>query len=180
MSSYDLHHRAAAIVRDAGGKLIGRTRLQKVTYLMQLAGFGEAFPFEYRHYGPFSEDLADAMEIASGLRLVQEEEKRADWGGWYSIYTLDPSTPLDQPLDPRRVSFVRTAAGIGSIELELAATAAFLYAEEGIGRDKPGDPWDETARRKPDKAGSGRLERAREAYRLLLATDTVRPLPAIA
>jgi len=89
MRNYDLHRRAAEIVREAGGQLIGRTRLQKVTYLMQLAGFSDDFPFEYRHYGPFSEDLANAMEIASGMGLVAEEERRTDWGGWYSIYSVD-------------------------------------------------------------------------------------------
>ena len=66
---YDLHEKAAALVRDAGGKLVGRTRLQKVAYLTQLAGFARDFPFEYRHYGPYSEELAEAMEIASGSTL---------------------------------------------------------------------------------------------------------------
>ena len=68
MMGYDLHVKAAAIVRDAGGRLVGRTRLQKVAYLTQLAGFAGDFPFEYRHYGPYSEDLAEAMEIAVGPR----------------------------------------------------------------------------------------------------------------
>ena len=44
MRNYDLHRRAAEIVGEAGGQLIGRTRLQKVTYLMQLAGFRQRFP----------------------------------------------------------------------------------------------------------------------------------------
>lgn len=116
------------------------------------------------------------MEIAAGLQLVQEEERKTDWGGWYSIYRVDPSafTP-----DAERAGFVAAAANIGAIELELAATAAFLYAKEGIGRDGKGDPWNETAQLKPDKAGNGRLEQAKAAYKKLRNIATPRPLPPI-
>jgi hypothetical protein len=79
---------AAEIVKDTGGRLVGRTKLQKVAYLLELAGLGAGFQFEYRHYGPYSEDLADAMQLAVAFDLVSEEERKADWGGTYSIYTF--------------------------------------------------------------------------------------------
>lgn len=170
----DPHDRAAELVREAGGRLVGRTRLQKVAYLKQLAGFGTDFEFEYRHYGPFSEELASAMSIASALGLVAEEEHLTDWGGWYSTYRYSVPDRSGTQVDERISHFVSTAAKIGSIELELAATAAFLYAEEGVP-----DPWRETALLKPDKARNGRLERAKDAYRKLRALDTPRPLPPI-
>ena len=177
MAARGAHLSAARIVRDAGGVLVGRTRLQKVTYLTQLAGFPVEFEFEYRHYGPFSEDLASAMEIASGLGLVQEEERRADWGGRYSIYrATDRAAP---PANDSRSRFVSAAAQIGAVELELAATAAFLYAEEGISGSRAGDPWEVTAQLKPEKAGSGRLANAKAAYRRLRALETPLPLPPI-
>lgn len=179
MADYDLHRKAAAIVRDAGGHLVGRTRLQKVTYLAQLAGFAAEFSFEYHHYGPFSEDLAEAMQIASGLRLVQEEERPTTWGGWYSIYTCPDPLP-DLPPQSGRAAFLADATKVSPLELELAATAAYLYAEEGIGRTKPGDPWAETARLKPDKAADGRLDRAKAGYRRLCLQPTPQPLPPIA
>jgi len=177
MPEYDLHERAAEIVRDAGGELVGRTRLQKVTYLSQLAGFHVGFPFEYRHYGPYSEELSDAIEIAVGCLLVEEDERPTDWGGWYSIYRSD--------LDPRatateRSNFLRTAKGIGAVELELAATAAFLFEVEGFGRLNSEDPWIETARRKPEKAANGGLNRAKRAYRRLQGLRTPSPLPELA
>ena len=177
MSRYDRHLRAARIVREAGGELVGRTRLQKVVYLTQLAGFGDEFDFEYRHYGPFSEDLATGMEIAAGLGVVEEEEKRADWGGWYSIYRATPKTPAAATAD--RSSFVAAAAQIGAIELELAATAAFLYAKEGIVPPQ-GDPWEATRELKPDKATPDRLARAKDAYRTLRNQQTPKELPPIA
>lgn len=178
MAGYDLHEKASAIVHDAGGQLVGRTRLQKVTYLAQLAGFAGDFPFEYRHYGPYSEELAEAMDIAAGLHLVEEEERETEWGGWYSIYNVEPSNL--SPSDADRAQFVAAAAKIGAIELELAATAAFLYAEERIGQDGKGDPWKEAAKRKPKKANDGRLRRAKAAYKKLRALATPRALPPIA
>lgn len=171
MPADNLPSLVATIVREAGGQLVGRTRLQKVTYLRQLAGFGSEFPFEYHHYGPYSEELATATTIAGALDLVSEEERRTDWGGWYSIYTVAPAPSVEED---RRSRFVRAAAEIGSVELELAATAAFLFAEE-----KVSDAWTETARRKPEKAGNGRLERAKMAYSALRALSTPCPLPII-
>lgn len=171
---YDLHEKAAGIVRDAGGRLVGRTRLQKVAYLTQLAGFASDFPFEYRHYGPYSEELAEAMEIAVGLDIVQEEEKESVTGAWYSIYT---ARPTDAGND--RANFINAAAGIGAIELELAATAAYLYMKEGYRGGDDGDPWEITKQRKPSKAAKGRLRRAKAAYMRLRRVATPRELPPI-
>jgi uncharacterized protein len=173
MTTRDPHVLATRIVRDAGGELVGRTRLQKVAYLTQLAGFSADFRFEYRHYGPFSEDLARGVEIASAFGDIQEEERRAEWGGRYSIYRT-PGTPTSP--DDQRAAFVRKAAEIGAIELELAATAAYLYAVEKL---PAAEAWRETARRKPEKAEGGRLDAAKRAYGLLTRLPTPRPLPSI-
>lgn len=167
---------AADIVKDAGGELVGRTRLQKIAFLMYLAGFRTEFSFEYRHYGPYSEDLAEAMEIAVALGSVNEDERMADWGGRYSIYTVAAS---DIITDPDRANFVQEAKRINAIELELAATAAYLFEIEGIGRDTPGNPWHETRRRKPSKAADGRLERAEQSYNELRKSRSMIPLPAL-
>jgi hypothetical protein len=64
-------------------------------------------------------------------------------------------------------------AGADAVELELAATALFL-ANEGWD-----DPWRETARRKPEKADGGRIEKAKFLYEKLAAVETPRRLPAI-
>lgn len=164
--------KAAEIVRDAGGEIVGRTRLQKVAFLLELAGFGEGFPFEYRHYGPYSEDLADSIQAARVFDLVDERELPAGWGGTYSIFTAAPQAGQRAAGD--RTRFAEAAARIDSIELELAATAAFLAVVE-----RSPDPWGQTARRKPEKAEGGRLERARQAYRSLRSLPTLRPLPEL-
>jgi uncharacterized protein len=177
MAMRDPHLIATRIIQDAGGELVGRTRLQKVGYLLQLAGFCDELAFEYRQYGPFSEDLSRGMEIAAAFGDVDEAERQASWGGRYSIYSVrNPA----RPDDPRRAKFVQEAKRIGAIELELAATAAYLFQAEGIGRTREGNPWVETRCRKPSKSDDGRLEQAAVAYeKLRTSVDTPRPLPRL-
>lgn len=174
-SQLEPHQVAARLVDGAGGHLIGRTRLQKVACLAMLAGFLDDFAFEYRHYGPYSEGLAGSMEIAAALGFVREQEVKAAWGGWYSIYDKTDQTPLDT--DAQRARFLVEAAKISPVQLELAATAAFLHATEGLDAEAA---WAETEMRKPDKAAEGRLQAAKDAYRKLLVLPTQRSLPAIA
>ena len=179
MMGYNLHRKAAAIVKDAGGRLVGRTRFQKVVYLTQLAGFMEEFSFEYRFYGPYSETLTEAMEIAVGLGIVAEEEKESASGAYYSIYRIGPGFQCEDRINDARTHFVQTAASVGAIALELAATAAFLHVEQGFGREGKGDPWELTARHKPGKAANGRLDHAKRKYETLRGLDVPNPLPLI-
>lgn len=162
---------AAEIVKDAGGRVVGRTKLQKVAYLLELAGLGAGFQFEYRHYGPYSEDLADAVQMAAAFDLISEVERKADWGGTYSIFTF--SGERNSQRDQRTI-FAQTAAQIGAIELELAATAAYLKSVEGAR-----DPWDETKRLKPEKATSTRLAAAKQAYKELQNLSVPKKLPLL-
>ncbi|HEX4302143.1 MAG TPA: hypothetical protein VHZ78_05090 [Rhizomicrobium sp.] len=162
---------AADIVRDAGGRIVGRTKLQKVAFLLELVGLGSGFSFEYKHYGPYSEELTAAIREAAAFDLVQTTEQSTSWGGWYSVYS---TTSKAVGSDRRRIDFAAEASKVGSVELELAATAAYLAAMEGYR-----DPWDETRRRKADKAANGRLERAQDAYRQLTSIATPTRLPDI-
>ena len=163
--------RAADIVRDAGGKVVGRTRLQKIAYLLEAAGLGEGFAFEYRHYGPYSEELANAAWHAALLGVIHEEERPTSWGGSYSVFTAGGARSGMVP--PARLALVRAAVQADPVALELAATAAFLAAEGNP------DPWAETERRKPEKAAI-RINEAKALYRALQQVDTPRRLPKIA
>jgi uncharacterized protein YwgA len=145
--------KAADIVRDAGGKIIGRTRMQKIAYLFELAGVGEGFSFAYRNFGPYSDELTGAMQSASALGLVEEDEKPSSWDGYYSIFVA--AGPSRAAASPLRAKIARQVVEADAIELELAATAAYL-ANKGIK-----DPWTETGLRKPIKAARGRLKKAR-------------------
>jgi len=160
----------AKIIGDAGGEIVGRTKLQKTTYLLTLAGFENRFRFGYKHYGPFSEDLAEAAELAAAFDLISERQQQAAWGGTYSVYNVHSVEPSEQA---GRTGLAKAAAQSDAVLLELAATAAYL-AQEG----KP-QPWAETARRKPDKAASNRLEKAKALY-AQLRTASGNALPEIA
>ncbi len=164
--------KVAAIVQDAGGSITGRTKLQKISFILEAAGLGEGFSFEYYHYGPFSEELATAAKDAATLGILEEKEQPTSWGGFYSRYEVKTDAP--DTSDSVRSKIAHEGARANSIELELAATALFLAKEGNT------DPWGETARRKPEKAEGGRLERAQEFYKKLLRFDTPEPLPRIA
>lgn len=170
--TYSSTERAAMIVHDAGGQVVGRTRLQKIGYLLHATGLESGLSFVYKHYGPYSEELATGARTASSLGLLDETERQASWGGAYSTYdfvgALDNSTS-----DPARRQLATLAASADAIELELAATAAFL-AKEGYT-----DAWAETERRKPEKAIGDRIDKAKELYRSLRAVKVPIPLPQL-
>jgi hypothetical protein len=152
--------------------VVGRTRLQKISYLLSTSGLESGFSFSCRHYGPFSEDLATAARDADLLGLIKEYEQPTSWGGTYSTYEVDSTQPPTGAAV--RAALATEAARADAVQLELAATAVFL-AKEGHN-----DPWAETARRKPEKANDGRLDKAKELYRGLQAIETPVRLPAIA
>lgn len=163
------NEKVKSIIRDAGGRIVGRTKLQKVSFFLEAAKLGEGFQFKYKHYGPFSEELATATEEAVALRNVSEKVCPASWGGFYSDFSLTaPETPNGPP---ERLQLAKAASEADSVELELAATALFLSTEFN-------DPWAETARRKPEKADGNRLSKAKELYCRLHAIVPDR-LPAI-
>jgi uncharacterized protein len=163
--------KAADIIRDAGGQVVGKTRLQKMAYLLEIAGLGSGFDFEYRHYGPYSVELASEVTNAQLLNLLSQEDHLTYWGGTYSIFKTAPSSKISEP-DFRRSKILEIAVKADPIALELAATAAYL-AKEGSK-----DPWAETQRRKPDKAEKS-LAPAQALYKQLRTIQTPVPLPQI-
>jgi uncharacterized protein YwgA len=159
--------RIATIIADSGGRVVGRTRLQKIAYLLTVTGLESDLAFSYKHYGPYSEDVATGARVGNLLGDLQENEYAATWGGSYSIYTTQ--SPASENESRRQLAEI--AAEADAIELELAATAVFL-AKEGYQ-----DPWLETARRKPEKAGDERLGRSKQLLRSLSRIPTPIDLP---
>lgn len=158
----------AEIVRDAGGTIVGRTRLQKSVCLLSLAGFEDKFRFAYKHYGPFSEALADSADLAGAFDVISEQRKESSWGGTYSVYSVEGLEGEDQGARGR---LLREAARSDAILLELAATAGYLFKEEDCN-----EPWAKTARLKPGKAADGRLGLAKDLYcRLREASEDALP-----
>ena len=159
------------IVATADGHLVGRTRLQKTACLLFISGLSESFSFVYKHYGPFSQELADATEMAGLFSELIEEQRQTQWGSTFSIYSTAVKSSTEIGSARRRI--IALANSADAIELELATTAAFLAAQ-GFER-----PWEETASRKPEKVGSGRLERAKALYTSIRSIDTPVAFPQI-
>jgi uncharacterized protein YwgA len=162
---------AAKIVETAGGRIVGRTRLQKVGCLLELAGARYGFKFTYHLFGPYSERLNIAASDAEALDLFDVEECVASWGGRYSIYKMTAHSADEIPSSLRTIA--KTAADADSIELELAVTAAFLAAN-GVEA-----PWEEVVALKKSKATSDHLAHAKDLYKKLARDDLPVRLPAI-
>lgn len=161
----------ADIVRDAGGEVVGRTKLQKLTYLLVASGLEDDLPFVYKHYGPYCEAAAVATREAGLLGLLREREDSTSWGGFYSTYSVTGVEAVG--VSPARLTMAAIANAADAVELELAATALFLSKEGCV------TPWVETERRKPEKANNGRLERAKVLYQRFVEVESPSPLPKI-
>lgn len=157
------------IIRDAGGQIVGRTRLQKIAYLLVATGLDDSFRFAYKHYGPFSEELASSAKFGALFGNFNERQDQTAWGGTYSTYTIENMQDIGQG-NPRH-DLASIAAAADSIELELAATAVFL-AHDGYD-----NPWDETAQRKPEKATAVRLANAKGLLANLSQVNVPNPIP---
>ena len=151
----------AALLKAAGGQLVGRVRLQKAAYLLDRLGLESGFHYDYHHYGPFSRDLDNAVADAEAFGLVEEEfGRRQVDGARYSIFKLTPdgfglparSGQLNEAALGR---YLQMFAEANVTVLELAATANWLAEEEGQ------EDWQEAlCRRKGRKVEGGRLDRA--------------------
>lgn len=174
MTNRESYDAVTRIIMDAGGEVVGRTKLQKIAVLLKMAGFDEGFSFGYHYYGPYSGDLAQAIEVAKARGAITEERREAGWGGKYSIFSAD--APVD-PVDNARSGLVKDAAKMNAIKLELAATAAYLSKYEGFDGSAGKNPWEEVRRRKPQKSSDGRLNEAAREYATL--ADKYEALPRL-
>lgn len=162
------------ILQAGDGEIIGRTRLQKIAYLLNLSGYDDSFEFEYKHYGPFSREVAQAAKFAELAGVLHEDTKPTSWGGTYSIFKLIEGDQISNNVIERgAVSLVEQATNVNSVALELAATAAFLSSEYS---DRS---WEETKRRKPRKATAINIKLAKDFYRKIQVLDTPAKLPEL-
>ena len=152
----------AAVVQVAGGRIVGRVRLQKVFYLLERLGLNGGIDFEYHHYGPYSATLAEALEDAKAFHLVEEDiERRVYDGVPYSVYKKINDLQLSDRVGGLELEDVRRALGRMQEEsdatvLELAATIDWLQTKEQV------LDWEKELRiRKAGKATVQRIERAR-------------------
>lgn len=148
-----------AIVALNSGRLVGRTRFQKTVYLLEKLGLEGPFDFEYHYYGPYSAELAEAIDVASVTGDLSEAFGVGYHGTPYSIFT----TSAEPPSRVANVSGEDVRGWLGSLarytgtDLELASTILFLRDE----CDVPSADLDsKVIELKPVKASSDHLSRA--------------------
>lgn len=156
-----------SLVMAAGGEVVGKIRLQKIVYLLDQLGLDSGFSYEYFHYGPYSEDLAEAVEddVVFG-HLSASQRRRVSDGVPYVVYSATKSGDGDTLETRMPISRIRTALDEmqrhSATILELAATIHWLVAMEDVPDWKT-----ELVRRKGAKTRDGRDYKAFELLRTL-------------
>ena len=153
------------VVALAGGEIVGRIRLQKVVYLLDQIGMNSGASFEYRHYGPYSEAVSDAVTDAKFWGHISEAVSfRVADGAPYSSFKIKSPEPEQQSPEPEQLGnlsanaakqHLKMLASHTSTVLELAATVHWLAVKE-----KNTDWRSEIEIRKVGKTSNGRLETA--------------------
>ena len=160
----ELEEYAAAVVDVAGGQVVGKTRLQKIAYLLEEMGLGYGLDFDYHNFGPFSAELAFAVDDAEALGYLESREKLGYHEVPYTTFEARPEAPKfeDDEKQSDRQEAVNTMEEYSAVVLELAATAVYLerngYVESA---------WKEVKKRKAVKATKRRLNAARNLVQSL-------------
>lgn len=141
-----------------GGRVVGRKRMQKLAYLLQHSGAPLEATFNIHNYGPFSREIADAIEEASFAGAIKEECLPVGVYGTYQyVYELGvPKSESDAEFSPNTKMLLLTLSGFATVALEVASTIAF-FEEQGLSRN---DAVAKTRQLKPGKSVSGILNNA--------------------
>jgi uncharacterized protein YwgA len=148
------------VVALSGGRVVGRTRVQKTIYLLDTLGLNSGAAFYYYNFGPFSDEVADGISDGkfSGS-LVERVGHRQSDGSPFSVFeTQKNSADVPQLGDIDRDHARRLLERLQSVNstvLELAATVHWLRFIEKV------DDWRaELRRRKGAKTDGGRMDQA--------------------
>ena len=155
----DLVDYVSALVRLSDGKIVGKTRLQKIAYLLEAKELGFGLSFDYHNFGPFSADLAFAADDAESLGYISTEEHLGYHSVPYTVFLATDQAPEFEEgddLQARRVA-LGTINGYSALVLELAATAVYLKRN-----GYPKSVWKEVKKRKRIKATRERVAAAKE------------------
>ena len=169
-----LHEIVTDLVGLAGGELTGRVRLQKIIYLMDQLGLKSGASYIYYYYGPYSEDLWDAVSDAKffdGLReeMVSTNNVEITYSIFKLPYHKNASTKIGAMTTEQAKLHLEKLKSINSTILELASTIHWIAYVE-----KSADWKSELKTRKSGKVENGRFEKALDLLgELHLAPDNL-------
>lgn len=126
----------------------GRTKLQKIGYLVNESGWHVFNDYRYHYYGPYSETLSNQMALLVKNDWIREEEIETGKGTQFYVYNVQKKgqgrlaslISRAESQDPHVVQktrgLVRHLAGFKSDDLEIMATLVFIRKDEGINNDE--------------------------------------------
>lgn len=156
----DLANIVVGIIALNGGRIVGKTRLQKTFYLLNACGLNTGVEFDYYKYGPFSSELAQTVDEAYAEKRIEIEEGVGRYRVPYKIFSTAEAAPESiGNLDADKVrKILKILDPYSALELEVAATIHYLK-ENGYGDEAV----KEAKTRKPLKADQRRVEKALQA-----------------
>ncbi|MBX9625615.1 MAG: hypothetical protein K2X82_17550 [Gemmataceae bacterium] len=120
MTPYDFVQLA---LHAAGGKIQGRTKLQKTVYFLGLVtGHLDDLGYQAHHYGPYSADVADAVSTLEAIGFASSAVA--------SVGSVDP-----QGFEIRRTDYALTEEGVRAAERK-ARSHPDLYGKLQAGVDQ--------------------------------------------
>ena len=141
MTPYDF---VQLTLHAAGGKIQGRTRLQKTVYFLGLlTGHLDDLGYQAHHYGPYSADVAEALSTLEGIGFASStvasmgnvdtqgfEIRRTDYnlteeGARAAARKAEAHKDLSQELKAG-LEQLRQAGDLDYVRLSIAAKADFL------------------------------------------------------
>lgn len=160
----DISDLVVGIVALNSGRLVSKIRLQKTVYLLEECGLGSSLDFDYRYYGPFSAEVAQAADAAADAGRLCALERPGFHAVPYTVFETkeEPPKQLGELSAVRAQKLLKLMDGCSAVILELAATIAFLRRY-----DLADDPVEKVKLLKPLKATRERLEKALQLHRAL-------------
>jgi len=145
---------AAVVYAHPDHRLVGRTRLQKVMWLLQRLELPSDYDFRMHHYGPYSDGIQGDINLLNRMDFVQETPVRSQEGNSYSIFSSEEDAKMDE-VEKYRDDIDRMSEEDPTI-LELAATYD-AFRELGCNDQRA---LAEVHRKKGSKCDEGRMEKA--------------------
>lgn len=133
----------------------GRTKVQKIVFLMQSMGFPFGQRFRYHLHGPYAQSVTNNISQLVKLGLIAESPVEVGLGTRFDYSALPElegflrELPASEPTSPHVDSFDEALAELNAQDpaiLELTATAVYLLNHADVPRNDLGS---ELAKRKP-------------------------------
>src|SRR5439155_3268056 len=132
------------LVLQSAGRVIGRTKLQKMVYLANSIGW-KAIDFKYHNYGPFSDSLAAELDNMKNYGWVEEREMSTSHDrvlheyhfsnkykqtGLSQLSKIEDTIPNGKQLISRTKGLIKQLNKFSSDDLQIMSTLVFLRAQD--------------------------------------------------